>query len=869
MKRLLLFGLAAVIANAATSAQSTAPSTGRNIPAPASVLGFEPCADYRLGSYEQISQYLRVLDEASERIQLVNIGQTTEGRTQLMAVISSAANMHRLPYFKSASQRLALASNLTPSEAHELASEARSVVWIDFGLHSTEVAHAQVAPQLAFYAVTDESPEMQSIRDNVILLLLPNMNPDGTSLVANWYASHVGTPFERTSPVELYQRYAGHDNNRDWFMFNLAESRNVATQLYREWFPQIVYNHHQSAPFPARIFVPPFTDPMNPNIPQLVMRGINLAGESISRRLEQEGKTGVISRINYDTWWNGGMRTAAYYHNMVGLLTETSHPWANPSVYDDSLFPDTFSDGRSTRTPSTYYPNPYRGGEWHLSDSCDYMLTASMAVLDLGAKRRTEWTYDMYRMGQESIEAGKRELYVVSRKQWDLGAAIKLINTLRWGGIEIERTTRSLTIGGTTYPPNSFVIRGAQSFRPYLSDLLNPQVYPDMPQHSDGRPDRPYDITGWTLPMQMGVTVDRHFDVDRLPADSVVSVDRAVLNSTRLRPSTGFAYALDPRRNDAFLAVNRLLLNDHPVYRTTSAVKLETATWPAGTFILPIHSDTTAAVDLATQDLGLIVESVDRKPDQPLTQLTQPQIGIYRSWRPNPDEGWTRLVLETFEFPYRRLLNEDVRNGNLSNLDVILLPDATYTEILNGLGRRAAPPQYQGGITSQGVSHLYNFVKAGGVLVTFDSASELPLVDFELPILDISKGYSANDYYVPGSLLEIIINSTHPIGYGMPPRASGFFSRSPVFLVTNQTGPDGAMEPANQNVSVVARYPEADMLLSGSLVGEKLLSNKAIVVEARLGRGKVILLGLRAQHRGQTYGTYKLLFNSLFLKAFL
>ena len=864
VKRLFLFGLAAVLATVTTVAQSVS----QNIPVPASVLGFEPCDDYKLGSYEQISQYLKVLDQASERIQLVNIGQTTGGRTQLMAVISSVANMRRLPHFKSASRRLALASDLTPSEAKELATDAKSVVWIDFGLHSTEVAHAQVAPQLAYYAVTDESPEMQTIRDNVILLLLPNMNPDGTSLVADWYASHVGTPYERSSPVELYQRYAGHDNNRDWFMFNLAESRNVATQLYREWFPQIVYNHHQSAPFPARIFVPPFIDPMNPNIPPLVMRGINLAGESISRRLEQEGKTGVISRINYDTWWNGGMRTAAYYHNMVGILTETSHPWANPSVHDASLFPDTFSNGRSTRMPSTDYPNPYRGGEWHLKDSCNYMLTASMAVLALGAERRTEWTYDMYRMGQESIKAGEGELYVVSRNQWDLGAAIKLVNTLRWGGIEIEQTTRSLTIGGIDYPSNSFIIRGAQSFRPYLSDLLNPQVYPDTRQRPGGPPDRPYDITGWTLPMQMGVTVDRHLDAGRLPADAMVSIDRAVLTSTRLKPSTGFAYALDPRRNDAFLAINRLLTNGHLVYRTTSPITLESDTWPAGTFILPIHSKTPAAIDLATKGLGLIVAPVDRKPDQPLKQLTQPQVGLYRSWRPNPDEGWTRLVLEEFGFPYRRLLNEDIRNGNFNDLDVILLPDATYTQILNGLGRRDTPAEYQGGITQQGVSHLYDFVEAGGILVTFDSASALPLGDFDLPILDISTEYSANDYYVPGSLLEIVVNSTHPIGYGMPARAPGFFSRSPVFSVRSQKDSDNALEPRNQNVSIVARYPETNMLLSGWMVGEKVLANRAAVVEAKLGRGKVVLLGLRAQHRGQTHGTYKLLFNSLFLKAF-
>ena len=401
------------------------------VPTPESTIGFVPCADYKLATYEQIETYFRALEASTDRMTLIEIGATAEGLTQLMAVISSEANLRQLDRFKEISARLVHATGLTDAQARALAAEGRAIVWIDFGLHSIEVGHAQTAPLMAYRAVTDESAEMRFVRDNVIFLLVPNMNPDGTTLVANWYMQHVGTPYQDTSPPQLYQKYAGHDNNRDWFMFNLPASRNVAEQLYVEWFPQIIYNQHQSAPFPARIFVPPFDDPMNPNIPPLVMRGVNLIGEAMTRRLEQEGKAGAISRLNYDTWWNGGMRTAPYYHNMVGILTETGHASATPARYDPETFPETFADGRPTLEPTTYYPNPYRGGEWHLRDTCDYMQTASMAVLDVGAKRRVEWLYDIYQMGRDAVAAGQGEVYVVSAQQWDPGTAVKLVNVLR------------------------------------------------------------------------------------------------------------------------------------------------------------------------------------------------------------------------------------------------------------------------------------------------------------------------------------------------------------------------------------------------------------------------------------------------------
>ena len=840
-----------------------------DVPAPESIIGFAPCTDYKLANYEQIADYFRVLDASTERMELLEIGDTSEGRTQLMAIISSEANMQQLDRFKAIARRLAIARGLTDAQARELAADGRTVVWIDFGLHSTEVGHAQTAPLMAHRAVTDDSPEMRLIRDNVIFLLVPNMNPDGTTLVADWYMQHVGTRYERTSPPELYQKYAGHDNNRDWFMFNLVESRNIARQLYVEWFPQIIYNQHQSAPFPARIFVPPFDDPMNPNIPPLVMRGVNLVGEAITRRLDQEGKTGAISRHTYDTWWNGGMRTAPYYHNMVGILTETGHATATPAVYDPDEFPATFPDGRPTLEPTTYYPSPYLGGEWHLRDTCDYMVAASMAVLDVGAKRRQEWLYDIYQMGRDAIGAGAEEVYVIPRAQWDRGTAVKLVNVLRWGDVEIERATRAVAIGDLTYPPESFVIRGAQAFRPYLTDLLNPQVYPDQRLYPGGPPDRPYDITGWTLPMQMGVAVDRHTGVAGLPNDALVPIEWAEPGASVVATQASFGFVLDPRANDAFTVVNRLLVAGETVFRTDDDLVIESATWPPGTFVVPASDETRERIDAGARDLGLSVAALATRPTSSLTRLAPPRVGLYRGWGANADEGWTPVWCEQFEFPYETVRDDALRQGALDSYDVIILPDASYSRMLTGLGSRAAPPEYTGGMTPKGVSNLYDFVVEGGTLVTLDSAAELPIVDFGLPVRDVTTGRSETDFYAPGTVLDLEIDPTHPIGYGMPSRVAAFFARSPAFAVGNGGGGPGSDDQPEppEGLTVVARYPNADLLRSGWLLGENVLTGEAAVVEVQVGEGRVVLIGFRAQHRGQPHGTFELLFNTLYLAA--
>jgi hypothetical protein len=860
------------IAIAATLATAgvALPSAQRSVPSPASVIGWEPCADYKLATYEQIEDYVRALAAAApDRVRLVDMGKTTEGRTQVLAIVSSENNLRQLDHLKSIARRLALARDgtrpLTDQEAQALAREGKAVVWIDFGLHSIEVAHAQTAPLLLYEAVADDSEEMRFIRDNVILLLVANMNPDGTTMVARWYRENLGKAWESRLP-ELWHKYVGHDDNRDWYMMNQVETRNSARQLYFEWFPQIVYNQHQTGPFPSRIFVPPFDDPMNPNIPPLVMRGVNLVGDAMTRRLDEEGKRGAVSRIGFDTWWNGGMRTAPYFHNMVGILTETSHASATPTTYDPRTFPKFFPGTTvPTLEPTTYYPSPYLGGEWHLRDSCNIMLTTSLAALDVGAKRRQEWLYDIYQMGRDAIRANARETFVIPAEQWDPATAVKLVNVLRLGGIEVERATAPFSAGDRRYGAGSFLIRGAQPFEAYVKDLLTPQTYPDMRLYPGGPPKRPYDITGWTLSYQMGVRADRiadRVDVATEPVDVATMPPGTLPGGSAGQP---YYAAIDPRANDAFIAVNRLLKDRVPVYRATQAVAGGGTEFPAGVFLMEPTTSSGSLLE-AARPLGVNIEVGPTVPSNPpRVRVRAPRIGLYHGWGGNMDEGWTRWLLEQFEFPYTSVFDRDVRGGNLrAKFDVILLPDATYDQMLNGLPAGSMPDAYTGGMTARGVSNLAEFVHQGGTLVAMDRAAELPLTAFTLPIRNVTANQRDAEFYIPGSILRITVDPTHPVAYGMPPEAAAFFIHSPAFAVggassqtPNATLPD--------TVRIVARYPDSNLLMSGWMLGEPVIARRAAVVEAVLGKGRVVLLGFRAEHRGQTHGTYKLLFNSLLL----
>jgi hypothetical protein len=830
----------------------TATATSRHVPTPASVLGWEPCTDYKLATYEQIADYYRKLDKASDRMRLVDLGKTEEGRPQLMAIISSERNLEpkNLERYRQISARLSRAQGVTDAQARTLSDQGKTIAWVDFGIHSTEVASGQTAPLFAYRLVTDESQKAKRIRDDVVTLVVPNMNPDGTTKVADWYMQHLGTPYRDTTYPWLYEKYAGHDDNRDWYMYNLAETRNIGDQLYHQWFPQLIHNTHQTAAFPARIFVPPFKDPTNPNIPPEVTRGVNLVGSAMTQQLELEGKTGAVSRQQYDAWWNGGMRSVPQYHNMIGLLTETAHASATPATYDKSTFPKTFPDGTSTVDPSTFYPSPYQGGEWHLRDSCEYINTASMAMLDIASEKRQDWLYGGYLTGQRQIKLGGTETYVIPSDQTDFPTAVKMINALRWEGIEVEQATAAFTVGEKSYPAGSFIVRAAQAYRPAVVDLLNPQVYPDRREYPGGPPEKPYDIAGWTLPMQMGVVTDRHKEAFQA-ATTPVTWAKPPAGSVEGGPK--YAFALDPRVNDSATAVNGLLAAGQTVRRAASPVRTRAGELPPGAFLL----DPSAAgpvTQWATR-LGLKVAAVDAEPAK-VAALKEPRVGLYKAVGGNADEGWTRYVLERFGFGYTSLLDAEIRKGDLhARYDVIVLPDAGYTSMRDGKKAGSYPEELTGGMTEAGVDNLRKFVEDGGTLVTLNQASQLPIKGFKLPITDVTEGVSSSKYYVPGSILKATTDTTDPLAYGLPEDFSAFASSSPAFTVSG----DG--------VRTVAAYPTSGLLKSGWLLGEDVIAGRANVLDAKVGKGDVAILGFKPQHRAQSHGTYKLLFNALYLST--
>jgi hypothetical protein len=860
------------------------------VPTPRAVLGFTPGDDYRLADFGQVREYFRRLADASPRVELFVAGTSTEGRDILVAVISSEANLSQLERYRDIGRRLALVEGVSDDEARALARDGKAIVWIDSGLHSNEVATSQHAFQLAYQVATDESREMQEIRENVILLLLPCINPDGMELYVDWYRRHVGTPHQDSPMPWLYHRYVGHDNNRDGYMQTQKETQVVNRLLFHEWLPQVMYNQHQGV-WPARIFVPPFPDPVNPHIDPQIVRGVDLVGAAMQDRFEREGKAGVINRYLFSIWYNGSVRTTTYFHNIIGILTETGHASATPFTYRASDFPQAFSNGVPTLAPSVTYPNPWRGGTLRLRDAVEYMLTGSLGVLDVASKYRERFLYGIYQVGARQVEAGRAGApfaYIVPDEQHDLPAAMRLLETLMKGAVDVHRADAPFAADGIRYPAGTHVILLAQPFRPFVRDLLEPQVYPDVRSHPAAPPVPPYDTAGWTLSYQMGVrtvAVERPFDTSVL--SRLAAYPRAAGRLVTAGVPNPWGYAIEPSANNAVIAVNRLLARGYHVERARRSLQaapghaLRPGAWvvradgqaretAASADVVPDRAGAVVSDDIAdlVAEFGLQVVALAREPAGERVPARAARIGLYKSWVANMDEGWTRWLLEQYGFPYVSLTNADVRAGDLRHrLDVIILPAQGATAIVDGHQPwmrptnpprpwNPPPPEYQGGMGEEGVAALQQFVREGGTLVTFDEASELVLDRFGGPfarISSVTRGLRRSDFYGPGSVLRVEVDPEHPVAWGMPAWSAAYFQNSRAFE-TNDSG-----------VRSIARYAAADgVLMSGWLLGAHVVGGRHAAIEVPFGDGRVVLFAFRPQFRAQPHATFKLVFNALY-----
>ena len=867
--------------------------------------------DYQLANYTQLEAYWKKLAAESDRITLEVIGYTTEGRPIHMAIITAPDNHENLGRYKEISRRLALAEGVDEEEARELSAEGRAVVWIDGGLHATETLGAQQLMEWVYQMASRTDDEtMRFLRDTILLATL--VNPDGLELVANWYMNEPDPEKRSLSGIpRLSPKYTGHDNNRDFYMSSQPETEAINNVLYREWFPQIVYNHHQSGPRGTVLFAPPFRDPFNYNYDPLIVTSLDLVAGAMHSRFLAEGKPGATMRsgATYSTWWNGGLRTSPYFHNMIGLLTETigsPTPMEIPFVVDKQV-------------PRGDYPAPIEPQVWHLSQSIEYSITANRAVLDIASRYRDTLLFNIWRMGMNSIERGSRDNwtrtpkrvtavaeairleeqnsangdpqdlrhhemlqdpdlrdprgYIIPSDQPDFLTATKFINALIKSGVRVHRASANFEVNGTDYSVGSYIVRTAQAFRPHILDMFEPQDHPNDFAYPGAPPTPPYDTTGWTLAFQMGIESDRILEGFEGPFEEIEGmVVPPSGRVTGLRDGEGFFLSHDV--NDAFIAVNRLVGVDEDVYWLREPVSDNGKTYPAGTMYVRRGANTTDRLEDLSADLGLTFEATANEPVGDALMLDAVRIGLWDRYGGSEPSGWTRFVLENFEFPFEVVYPQILDEGNLdSEFDVLIFVDdgipardqdnpQTDPRVDNNISEEYASQEGQVSI-ARTVPKLREFLEAGGTILSIGGSTVLA-EHIGLPISNAlteklpdgtERDLPREKFYVPGSLLRAQVDNTHPLGFGLGSEVDVVFNSS----LTFQLDPDAV----KRGVEPVAWYVDRP-LRSGWAWGESYLEDGVAVVDASVGQGKLFLFGPEVAFRAQSHGTFKFLFNGIY-----
>ncbi|MEI6739537.1 MAG: M14 metallopeptidase family protein [Gemmatimonadaceae bacterium] len=895
-----------------------------HLTSPKEFFGHEIGADYVLPNYTKLHEYFAKLAKESDRVKLDTIGLTEEGRPQIMAIVTSPANHRNLGRYKEISRKLALADGVDSTEAKRLAKEGKVVFWIDGGLHATEVLGAQQLIESFWQLVSRTDAETMRILDDCIILMA-HANPDGMELVSNWYMQEPDKLKRNTNIPRLYEKYAGHDNNRDYYMNALRESTNISRQLFIEWHPQIMYNHHQTGPTGTVMAAPPYRDPANYWFPPAIITGLDLVGAALNHRFVLENKPGLTFRAgsNYSTWWNGGLRTVGYFHNMIGILTETI---GNPTPMRVALVPE-----RQLR--SAGLPLPIEPQEWHFRQSVDYSVTANYALLDLASRYREQFLFDRWTMGRDALVAGAKDSWTISPKRVDamiaqitkdrasataeagraggprggggaatVGSAVandkymallkkpenrdprayvlssalndfptatKFVQALQKSGIRVHRATASFQANGKPFPAGSWVILMNQAFRAHVLDMMEPQDHPNDFRYPGGPPIPPYDNAGWTLAYQMGVQVERVMDGLTGPFEVVKDVTTM---PTGVVAKGKAGYYVRPEVNDAATVANRLAKANVKVSRAPSAVTDGGASWPVGTWFIPASAAADKIVAQAAKDLGVSFAAASRKPAgaQVVTPL---RIGLIDRYGGSMPSGWTRLILEQFEYPFTVVYPQEIDAGNLkAKYDVLVYTDGAIPLASGGRGgggfgggmdttRLPADLRRTVGSFSveKSVPQLKTFLEAGGRVVTIGSSIGLGKL-LGLPIENYltdanGRSYPGEKYYIPGSLLEVALDTSATIATGMAPRPSIMFDNSPVMKL----GADAAAK----GVRALATFDTATPLTSGWAWGQELLKGGTAMAEAKVGQGTLWLFGPEILFRAQPHGSFKLLLNAL------
>jgi hypothetical protein len=855
-------------------------SVAGQIQPPQALIGHKVGGDYTVARYEKIREYFEHVGKNSSRVNVRKIGLTTEGREMVIAEITNDAAPEQIQQAMTNQKKIADPRLIKDQEdERSLIANAKVVVLINCNLHSTELASSQMAMELLYDLATGTSPEIEDILKRTIIVLIPSANPDGLNKVIDWYERSLGKPWEGTGMPWLYQKYAGHDNNRDWFMLNLKETRLETKVIYKEWLPNIIYDIHQMGNSGARFFVPPFFDPKNPNVHPLNDHMMLIIGGHMAAELTREGKKGILNSAMYDNWWQGGFRTSAYRHNITGILTEAASVLIASPIFQRKSELRGSTRGMPDYAIATNFPDPWPGGWWRLRDIVDYEKIACMSLFTLAARYHDLFISNKIKLGREAIERGKTEppfAWLVPPDQYDARTATEMLSILHATGVEVYQAEDEFLADSVSYPAGTYILYCSQPYRSHLNDMMERQVYPNRSYYQGGPPEPPYDMAGWTLPLQMGVrsvgvyqpfeSQTRKLDVVTLPQGKVIEL-----------PQEAGGYVLKAGSNDNYRLINRLfkagiafqIISLRDQWKEKTGMEI-----PYGSLFIPDVNNVAKAASKLLEGISTELSGVQQPYSQvkaACNSILPPRLGLYQPWTASKDEGWTRLVLDNFEFEYTSLHNAEIRAGNLrSRYDCLILPSVGSRSIIKGRAVDTTEPQYVGGIGSEGIVKLQNFVQDGGTLICIDNSCNLPIEYFNIPVRNVISNKASKEFFCPGSILRIWVDNKHPVGYGTPEWISGYFARSQAFelIDASENGNNGhrATEvrfPAH----VVARYSDTVLLESGWIRGKELIVDKPAIVEVQYGRGKIILIGFRVQHRGQSHGTFRLLFNAILYSA--
>ncbi len=892
MRKYLIIGLLLVFTFANVIAQS--------IPSPKEHFGFNIGDNYHLATFTQTEAYFKKVAAASNKVKLQVIGKTEEGRNQYMLIVSDPSNIKQLEKYKAISQKLAHAEGLTNEEARQLAKTGKSVVWIDGGLHATEVTGIHQLIQTLYTVLTRNDEETNRILKSTIILFV-HANPDGQELVSNWYMRNSDTLKRTTESLpRLYEKYIGHDNNRDFFMLNMSESKNMSRQLYIEWMPQILYNHHQTGPPGTVVAGPPYRDPFNYVYDPLLVTGIDALGAAMSSRLNAEGKPGYTMKSGsvYSTWWNGGLRTAAYYHNIIGLLTEII---GNPTPSNIPLVPQRL-------IPNSATPFPITPQKWYFKNSIDYSVSLNYAVLNYASRYKDELLYNIYTMGLNSINAGSKDNWTLSPKKVELltetfkadkketradtlpvayfnkvynnkdlrdprgyivpagqtTTASTFINILINSGIKVQKATSNFSIAGKNYLAGSYIVKTNQAFRPHVLDMFEPQDHPNDFQYPGGPPVRPYDAAGWTPAFTMGITFDRILDDFNGPFENIsygeLQYPAGKINNDAKQIA---GYTLTTKDNAAYIAVNDLLKQGATIYKNKE--------------LYFVSGANNIAIEKIANETGIVFTSVATKPSN-LEKIIKPlRIGLWDKYGGSMPSGWVRWIFEKHHFDFNLVFAKEIDAANLNDkYDVLVFVDGAIPALRPEASpweekepkTEDIPEAFQaniGKITAQkSIPALQKFLDNGGRIVTIGSSANIAY-HLNLPVKNAlvemvagkEKALPGEKFYIPGSVMQVDVDNNYAPNYGMNNKADVYFSASPVFKLAPEA-------ISHKEVTPLAWYASANTLRSGWAFGQAYLQDGVAAFEANVGKGKLFVYGPEITFRGQTHGTYKMLFNQLY-----